>query len=436
MNSPRLYRLLTDLGEPAIRLYLARRLRRGKEDPDRLGERFGRAARPRPPGPLVWLHAASVGEAFSVLALMERLLAARPGLTLLVTSGTVSSARLLAERLPAGALHQFVPVDRLAWVRRFLDHWRPDLALWVESEFWPNLVGETQRRGIPMALINARLSDRSFRRWRRLPGTIGPLLDGFAVTLGQDRTQAERLAILGARRARSVGNLKFAAAPLPVDPAELRRLRQAIGARPLWLAASTHPGEEAIAAAVHRRLAPRVPTLLTIIAPRHATRAPEIVQALAATGLRIAQRSRGGALDDGTEIYLADTMGELGLFYRAAGIAFLGGSLVPVGGHNPIEPAQLDTAVLAGPQLFNFAAIYDRMKAAGAVLGVTGETDLAEGVATLLADPAARARHAAAGLAFTKREAGVLDAVMAELEPLLDRLGREDRLDGGDRAHA
>ncbi len=428
MSTRRLYRLLTDLGEPVIRLYLARRIRRGKEDPDRIAERFGRPSRPRPPGPLIWLHAASVGEAFSVLALMERLLATRPGLALLVTSGTVSSARLLAGRLPAGAFHQFAPVDRLAWVQGFLDHWRPDLAIWVESEFWPNLVGETQRRGIPMALVNARLSDRSFRRWQRLPALVGPLLRGFAVALGQDSAQAERLAALGALGAKSVGNLKFAAAPLPADPAKLEELRRSIGDRPVWLAASTHPGEEAIAAAAHRRLKVRFPDLLTIIAPRHAPRAPEIIGALSAMGLRVAQRSRGEAPDPATEIYLADTMGELGLLYRAVGIAFLGGSLVPIGGHNPIEPAQLDTAVLTGPALFNFAAVYEAMFAAGAALRVTDEADLAEAVDRLFADPEARNRCAAAGLAFTEREAGVLDAVMAELAPLLDRLsGGENR---------
>ena len=420
-----LYRLLTDLGAPAIRLYLTRRLRRGKEHPERLGERLGMPTRPRPGGPLIWLHAASVGETFSVLALIERLVANRPGVRLLVTSGTVSSAELLAKRLPAGAFHQFVPVDRMAWVRRFLDHWRPDLALWIESEFWPNLVAETQQRGIPMALVNARLSDRSFRRWRRFPGLIRPLLQGFAVALGQDEIQAARLAALGARQARSVGNLKFAAAPLPADPAELHRLRQAIGDRPVWLAASTHPGEEAIAALAHQRLRERHPTLLTIIAPRHAPRAPEILAALASSGLQVAQRSRGDTLDDAADIYLADTMGELGLFYRASGIAFLGGSLVPIGGHNPIEPAQLDTAVLTGPHVFNFESIYDRMIAAGAASKIADEPALGEALAGLLADPAARDRQAEAAAAFTAREAGVVDAVLGELAPLLDRLGGE-----------
>jgi 3-deoxy-D-manno-octulosonic-acid transferase len=417
-----LYRLLTDLGGPAIRLYLARRLRRGKEDPDRLGERLGRPTRPRPPGALIWLHAASVGETFSVLALIERLLSERPGTALLVTSGTVSSAGLLAKRLPAGAFHQFVPVDRMAWVRGFLDHWRPDLALWVESEFWPNLIGETQRRGIPMALLNARLSDRSFRRWRRFPGLIRPLLQGFAVTLGQDEAQAARLAALGARQAKAVGNLKFAAAPLPADPAELRQLRQAIGDRPVWLAASTHPGEEAIAAQAHRRLKERHPTLLTVIVPRHATRAPEILAALASFGLRVAQRSRGDVLDGTAEIYLADSMGELGLFYRAIDIAFVGGSLVPIGGHNPIEPAQLDTAVLTGPHIFNFETIYDRMTAAGAASKIADEPALVEALAGLLADRAMRDRQADAAASFATREAGVLDAVLAELAPLLDRI--------------
>jgi 3-deoxy-D-manno-octulosonic-acid transferase len=238
------YRALSIALGPMIGLYLGRRLARGKEDPERFAERSGHTARPRPVGPLVWIHAASVGEAVSMLALIDRLLVERPGLRVLVTTGTVTSARLLASRLPADrAWHQYVPVDRPSSVRRFLDHWRPDLALWVESELWPNLLMAARARGIPLLLLNGRMSERSFRRWRRVPGLIAPLLDGFALCLAQDAAQAERFTRLGATHAATVGDLKAAAAPLPFDETAFAKIAAACAGRPLWLAASTHEGE-------------------------------------------------------------------------------------------------------------------------------------------------------------------------------------------------
>ncbi|MBV9522983.1 MAG: DUF374 domain-containing protein, partial [Alphaproteobacteria bacterium] len=343
------YRTVTALLGPLFPWYLRARRARGKEDPTRFAERLGRADRSRPAGPLLWLHAASVGEAASLLALIDRLGRERPALTLLVTTGTLTSARLLAKRLPARAIHQFVPVDRPKYIRRFLDHWRPDAAIWVESELWPNLVATTQRRGIPTILLNARMSQRSFLRWQRWPGLIATLLGGFSLCLAQDEKQKERLRILGAGAADTVGDLKSAAAPLPVDETELARLRAQIGERPFWLAANTHPGEEAAAAEVHRRLAPEWPSLLTMIVPRHPARAEEIAALLRARGLVFARRSRGDAITRATAVYLGDTLGEMGLFYRVAETVFLGGSLTPVGGHNPFEPALLGCAILHGP---------------------------------------------------------------------------------------
>ena len=256
----RLYRALTIVGGPLIALYLGRRMARGKEDAERFRERLGLARDPRPPGALVWLHGASVGESLSLLPLMERL-AARPGLSLLVTTGTVTSARLMAERLPAGAMHQYVPVDRPGYVARFLDHWRPDLALWAESDFWPNLLEGTRERAIPMVLLQGRVSARSFARWRRVPGFIRRMLSGFRLCLAQTEGDACRLRILGASDVRCLGNLKMAVPPLPCDEAERARLATVLAGRPVWLAASTHPGEEAIAGRVHRIVAERHPGL-------------------------------------------------------------------------------------------------------------------------------------------------------------------------------
>lgn len=417
------YRGLTVLLGPAIRLYLRRRLSRGKEDAHRFHEREGQPSRPRPPGPLLWIHAASVGEAVSTLALIDRLAAERPAINMLVTTGTVTSARLLATRLPTGfAWHQYVPVDRPSYVRRFLDHWRPNLALWIESELWPNLIVETRRRGVPLILLNGRMSVGSFRRWSRLPTLIRPLLQSFDLCLAQDAVQAERLARLGAPRTLTVGDLKAAAAPLPVDSAELAAVQSAIGDRPHWLAASTHEGEEEMAAEAHVGLKARFPRLLTLIAPRYPGRGEEIAASLRAHGLTVARRSRGEPIVEATDIYLADTLGELGLFYRVAGIAFIGGSMGGRGGHNPLEAALLDCAVLHGPDMANAAAMAEALRAAAGAETVADSATLASALARLLADPEARARRAAGAATAAARQRHVLDAVLERLAPWLDPL--------------
>ncbi|HJZ18394.1 MAG TPA: glycosyltransferase N-terminal domain-containing protein, partial [Stellaceae bacterium] len=244
---PLLYSALTRPLAPLAVAYLAQRRERGKEDPIRFRERLGISRVTRPEGPLIWVHAASVGEATAVLGLIEYLLETRPDVEILVTTGTVTSARLLETRLPARARHQFVPADLPSWTARFLDHWRPDLALWVESELWPNLVFAAHARNIPMVLVNARLSARSYGRWRHWPGLIGPILRAFDLCLAQDQAQAERFRSLGARQVAAVGDLKAAAPVLPFDSSELLHLRGMIGSRPMWLAASTHAGEEKVA---------------------------------------------------------------------------------------------------------------------------------------------------------------------------------------------
>jgi 3-deoxy-D-manno-octulosonic-acid transferase len=423
MSSPRLYRALTTLLTPLVQLYLLRRLARGKEDKARFAERRGTASAARPDGALVWVHAASIGEAVSMLALIDALIEERPSLSILVTTGTVTSARLLAARLPAGrAWHQYVPVDSPRYVRRFLDHWRPDLALWVESELWPNLILETAARGIPLLLINGRMSAPSFERWQRWRRIIAPVIGAFDLCLAQDVVQAERLRQLGARRALCVGNLKSAAGPLPVSEPELAKLAAQAAGRPLWLAASTHDGEEQAAAAAHRALKSRWPDLLTLIVPRHPARAGAVAALLRSEGLSVARRSLAEPITPAIDIYLGDTLGELGLFYRLAGIAFIGGSLVPLGGHNPLEAALLDCAVLHGPDMSNCAAIARDLAAAGAALTVHDARELGDTLARLLADPAERARRAAAGIEVAADNRAVLEAVMQRIAPWLDSL--------------
>lgn len=416
-----LYRAGMALAMPFVPSYLARRVAEGKEDPARLGERYGETTAARPMGPLAWLHGASIGEALSLLPLIEALRRDQAGLSFLVTSGTLSSARLLAERLPPGAIHQFLPLEGRRWIGRFFDHWRPDLGIFVESELWPNLIAEARRRGTALALVNARLSERSLARWQRAAGWAGELLAGFDLVLAPDEDQAARYRRIGANGVIVTGNLKSAAPPLAHDAAELARLREGLESRPILLFASTHPGEEMIAAALHRALAPQHRGLLTILAPRHPERGGAIATELGALGFRVLRRSAGAMPGGWVELYLADSLGELGLFYRLVDLVVMGGSFAPAGGHNPIEPARLGRALVSGPGTANFAALYRRLEKAGGCRIVPDAAALGQAVGMLLADPEARARMAAAALAFAEAEAGVLDRVMAHLGPFAAR---------------
>ncbi|SDH34400.1 3-deoxy-D-manno-octulosonic acid transferase [Roseospirillum parvum] len=415
-----LWRGAVRLGAPLLERHLKRRAARGKEDPARLDERRGRAALPRPAGRLVWVHAASVGESLSVLPLIDRLVAPPHGLSVLITSGTVTSARLLAERLPAGAHHQFAPLDHPAWVARFLDHWRPDAVLWVESELWPTTLAAIARRRLPAALLNGRLSAGSLAGWRRAPGLARRLLGTFRVIHAQSPEDAARLAALAGRPVDGVGNLKRAAPPLPAAPEALAALAEALGPRPRWLAASTHPGEEALAGRLHQGLARRHPGLLTVIAPRHPERGPRIAAELAGQGLNVARRAAGQAPTSATDIYLADTLGEMGLLYRQVPLVLIGKSLLGRGGQNPIEPARLGCAVLHGPHMDNFASLSAEMDAAGAALEVADEAALAAALDRLLSDPEAVAGQGRAAAAWAAAEAQAVDRVEALLAPLLE----------------
>jgi 3-deoxy-D-manno-octulosonic-acid transferase len=416
------YRAITWASGPLIRRYMQRRLDAGREDAERFGERFGDASAPRPNGPLVWIHASSVGESLSMLSLIQRLRRERPEIAILMTSGTVSSARILEHRLPGGVIHQFVPVDRMSWVRRFLDHWRPDLVLWVESEFWPGILSEVKRRSIPSMLMNARISARSWRGWRRAPWIIRRILRTFDLCMAQTELDAERLRDLGAANIACPGNLKFAADPLPADAAALAALETATAARPRWLAFSTHPGEEKIIAAAHRILVRNLPDILTIIVPRHPARGAEIEHELAKSGDAVSVRSRGEPLQRDIGFLLADTMGELGLFFRLTDIAFVGGSLVPHGGQNPIEPARLGCAIVHGPHMENFLAIESELNAAGASALASTSQEIAREVGTLLSNTGQRQRRVAAARSVADGKFSILDAVFAHLDPVLNRI--------------
>jgi 3-deoxy-D-manno-octulosonic-acid transferase len=413
----RAYRVLTSAATPLASLLLSYRLKRGKEHAVRLPERRGESALPRPAGPLVWLHGASVGELTAILPLIERIRSRE--FTVLVTSGTVTSAGVAEKRLPPDVLHQFAPLDVPSFVKRFLDHWKPNLALFVESDLWPNLIMASATRGIPLILINGRLSERSFRRWRLLPRTIGALLSQFDLCLAQSADDAARYAGLGAPRISTTGNLKLDAPAPSADEVKLYALKLAIGHRPVIAAASTHPGEEAAMIDAHRKLKHSFPGLLTVLAPRHPERGPGIADIAKVAGLGVRLRSHGQLPEVDTDIYVADTLGELGLTYRIAPIVFMGGSLVSHGGQNPIEAVKLGAAILHGPHVFNFAEIYAALDQSGGAEQIADAGKLPLRIGTLLKEPEARAVVAATGLRSIETLVGALDRTVSALDPYL-----------------
>ncbi len=374
------YRAFGTLASPFLRRMLRRRAASGKEIAERLKERFGIAGLTRPEGRLIWLHAASVGETLSLLPVIEAL---QGEAQVLLTTGTVTSAGVAAKRLPAFALHQFAPLDVPCWVRSFLNHWRPDCAVFVESELWPTMLTMLDARAIPRFLLNGSMSARSAKSWRRAAGFARQMLGGFRAVHAQSARDAKNLAALAGKPVLEWGNLKFAAPLLPVDEAALLQMRQVISGA-CWLAASTHPGEEEIVIAAHRLLAARIPAVVTIIVPRHPARGTQV--AALANGLPAALRSLGELPAPGG-IYVADTLGELGLFYRLSPCALVGGSLVPIGGHNITEPARLGAAVLTGPFTAEITEQVERLQAAGAITQVADALTLAAAVLGFLQDP-------------------------------------------------
>jgi 3-deoxy-D-manno-octulosonic-acid transferase len=411
-----LYAAATGVLEPLAPLLLQSRAKAGKEDPARLHERLGRPRATRPDGPLIWLHGVSVGESLSLLPLIAALQRRRPGASLLVTSGTVTSAALLAQRLPKGVIHQFAPVDSPAVAARFLDHWRPQAALFVESELWPNLILAAKARGVRLALLSARMTGDSARGWMRAPASAAAVLDAFDLVLPQDGATADRLARLGARIGPRL-NLKLAGPAPPVDEGLIAALRPAIGARKVVLAASTHPGEEPLIGQAVRAAAPDA---LLIVAPRHPDRGPQVAGALQGLGFHVARRAAREPLTATTTAYVADTLGELGSLFAAADVVIMGGGFVEgVGGHNPLEPARLGRAIITGPHAFNARDVYAEMFDEAAAIEAQDPDALARHVRGLLAYPMIARRTGEAALAYANRQGAALESAMALLEPLL-----------------
>jgi 3-deoxy-D-manno-octulosonic-acid transferase len=419
----RVYRKLSSGLVPLSPALINRRLKLGKEDPARVGERRGVSADVRPAGPLVWIHGASVGEVLAAAALIERLRALN--LQILLTSGTVTSAAIVAKRFPRDVIHQYVPYDSPRYVARFLDHWRPSLALFIESDLWPNLILSSAARRLPMVLINGRMSHRSFPRWLRVSATISALLGRFDVCLAQSQLDADRFAALGSRDVVVTGNLKLDVPAPPADADKLERLMAMTRGRPVVVAASTHPGEEEILTEAHRALARYFPKLLTVIVPRHPARGEAIAGMIAAAGLNASLRSHEDLPTATTDIYVADTMGELGLFYRLAPIVFMGGSLVEHGGQNPIEAIKLGASIVHGPHVFNFTDVYEALDSAGGARRADTHEALVKQLGQLLADPRARDASLAASERVVRELGGALERTLSALEPYLLQLRLE-----------
>ena len=415
------YRLAGSLAYPVVGPYVGYRVSKGKEDPLRRRERYGYASVARPQnGSVVWMHAASVGESMAVAPLAEAI--AADGIHVLMTTGTTTSATMVAERLSGIVIHQYVPIDMQKCIRRFLDHWRPDLCIVAESEIWPTTMAELGRRQVPQVLVNARLSDKSFKGWKAAPRLAESLFERFAHVVAQSEVDGERFHVLGAHGVTVAGNLKADVDP-PADPGDaLAEIGGALADRPRWAALSTHPGEEALVAEAHRALVRQHPGLLTILVPRHVDRGDAIEAELFKAGLSVARRSRGDRPDRGTDVLLGDTMGEMGLYLRLAGIAFLGKSITGEGGQNPLEAAMLDTAILSGRYVQNFRDPYLRLLKNGAARIVLDCDGMIDQVDRLLREPDLRARMADAGARTVQEMRGALPRTLQALQPFLHPL--------------
>ena len=383
----RTYSCIANLLAPFAFKHIKKKLIAHGTDPDRIQERLGHPTVTRPDGRLVWLHAASVGESLSVLRLIEHMGLNQPDLSFLLTSGTATSADIIARRLPPRCQHQFAPLDGRRAVRRFLNHWHPDAAIFVESELWPNMLIETDRRDIPLVLINARISDRSAKNWKRFPKTACHLMNLFKEIHTQDARTTAHLHDLGLEHAKTGRNLKSVSGPLPFNKMTFEDLRTMLGNRPLWVASSTHTGEEEIILAAHRDLLETYEDLLLILVPRHPERGDEVAKTISVHDLTYNRRTTNDMPDTQTQVYLADTLGETGLWYALSPIVFLGGSFAPVGGHNPFEPAYAGAVVVHGPLYVNFAKAYAEFAVVGGAIEVLDAPTLTKAVSRLLSDP-------------------------------------------------
>ncbi len=413
--------LISFLYPIAISRYIEKRKKKGKEDIKRFNERVGRPIKPRPEGKLIWMHGASVGESISMLPLIQRLLEVYPNAHVMVTTGTLTSAEIMAKRLPERAFHQYLPIENPVFATRFLKHWKPDVALWFESEFWPAMLSCIKRKNIPLILVNGRISNKSFKRWQQFDFIIKEILECFTLCLGQSDEDEYRLRVLGAKNTMCLGNLKYAGLPLPVDENKKQEIAEQITGRTVWLVSSTHDDEEFKIARFLKDLQKKVPNLLTFMAPRHPQRGSEIKQRLQKElGLNVALRSANEKITEKTDVYVADTIGELGIWYDLIPLVFIGGSLIPHGGQNFIEPSRSRDAVIVGPHMYNFADAMNRAKKADAVIQVNDVLELMETVENLLTHPDLLEAKRSLAYNWANGEAKVLEGIVEKIKAYLD----------------
>ncbi len=415
-----LYKNTMKAGKPLVKMVMRRRIRQGKEDPQRIGEKYAKPSLPRPLGPLMWVHVASVGEAQSMLPLINIFLQQNPLASVLVTTITRTAAEMLKIRLPDRAFHQYMPIDRPQWVQQFLDYWHPDVILWAESELWPVMLSEIGRRRLPMALINARMSEKSFRHWQFAKKSVAKLLAAFTVILTQTHKDKNFFEGLDAHSVVAAGNIKYCAPPLPYDAQQFALLQPVIAQRPRWIYASTHEGEESLAIEVHQKLRGKYPNLLTVIAPRHPQRAADIIKLCQSQNLNAALRSTNNIPPLSDEILIIDRMGELGLWYRLISCVCMGRSFSRDGGggHNPLEPALLGCAVLVGPHVQNLQQIYDDMREEGVVVSLSYKDELAIRIDKFLENPDMLKNLGQKAQHYALHQSHVLDVIIEELEPV------------------
>ena len=413
-----LYRAAAQGASPLFHVLFSLRSRSSKEIPSRKGERFGRSGVSRPAGKLIWIHAASVGETVSVLPLIDAL--AGEGRTVLLTTVTVTASELAEKRLPKGAIHQFMPYDAPATLNRFLDHWSPDLAMVVESEIWPCLFDEMRLRNVPFVLLNGRLSDGSLRNWSRIPDTSRFIFQCLDIVLAQSPADAARFRQLGCRNVEVPGNLKFDAAEPSVDNEALSRLKAQIDGRTIWVAALTHPGEDEIVLEAFSSLRREFQDLLLVLVPRHPARAQDVCDLVANRSLTLVSRSSKDPITAETDVFLGDTLGEMGLFYRLSPVTFLGGSFVDVGGHNPVEAALVGSALVTGPKVANARAVYKDFWNSGAAVRVNEPANLADEVGALLRNADQAQRQSETARALVEAGRGALVKTLSLLKPVLN----------------
>ena len=417
----KLYKAILAIMYPlALNRYIEKRKKNGKEDLNRFNERLGKATLSRPKGKLIWMHGASVGESVSMLPLISKLLELYPDLHIMVTTGTVTSAEIMAKRLPERAFHQYFPLEHPLYAARFIRHWKPNLVLWFESEFWPAMLSTIKKRNIPLILVNGRISNKSFRRWQQFEFAIRQILDCFTLCLGQSDEDTRRLQVLGAKKTASLGNLKYAGLPLPIDAVKKAEMAEQFSGRPIWLVSSTHDDEESKIGRFLKELGQKVPNLLTVIAPRHPHRGVEIQEKLIKDyGLSVALRSKGEEITSSTEVYVADTIGELGIWYELIDIVFIGGSLIPHGGQNFMEPSRYKDATIVGPHMFNFTDAMNRARNANAIIEVNDVLELIDMVYKLLTDKALLEEKSKLAYDWATSEAKVLDGIVDTVKEYL-----------------